>query len=98
MLEETIIRAMEDEGLIEELSFENETSLELDFSGIKFTSVRFTKCHLNHCSFSGARFNDVFFEYCDISNCSFADTFWRDSNIKGSKSIGSSFRKNYLHK
>ena len=48
MLEETIIRAMEDEGLIEELSFENETSLELDFSGIKFTSVRFTKCHLNH--------------------------------------------------
>ena len=75
MLEETIIRAMEDEGLIEELSFENETSLELDFSGIKFTSVRFTKCHLNRCSFSGARFNDVFFECCDISNCSFADTF-----------------------
>ena len=80
----------ENESVCDE-TFEGELIKDGDFSQIEFERVQFVKCRFERADFEHAAFYQCKFVNCDFSNSVFAGSYWKKTQVAGSKGNGGRF-------
>lgn len=86
-----IYEAMEQESVIGEKLYREESLNRICGEKVEFSRVCFRNCRFDACNFAGAVFFDTVFENCDISNCDFSGSYWKGADILTCKAQGSKF-------